>query len=126
MGTSTPPTPSITTQSLLKLLGELIRPSSISVPAQRAARSGDTGGTNLYTSSMVRSVPMPASRIRPGNEEMIPQPRLSRTVHRQAKVLPATIFTSTYVVLRELSGRDSIRFEGAQCSVAHLFGDFRP
>src|SRR5204863_522036 len=42
---------------------KLMRPRSISVPAQRAARSGDTGGTNLYTSSRVRSVPIPASRI---------------------------------------------------------------
>src|SRR6266576_6753687 len=28
---------------------------------QRAARSGETGGTNLYTSSSVRSAPIPAS-----------------------------------------------------------------
>src|SRR5271156_1853400 len=45
MGTSTPPTPSITSQSLIKLVGKLMRDKSISTPAQRAARSGETGGT---------------------------------------------------------------------------------
>src|SRR6266446_3224168 len=62
-GTSTPPAPSTISQSLIKLLGMLIRPRSISTPAQRAAKSGETGGTNLYTSSRVRSVPIPASRM---------------------------------------------------------------
>ncbi len=39
--------PSMTSQSFSKLVGMLIRPRSISTPAQRAARSGETGGTNL-------------------------------------------------------------------------------
>jgi len=47
-------------------------------------------------------------------------------MHRQAKVFRAASFTNAYVVLRELSGRDSIRFEGSRCSAAHLFGDFWP
>src|SRR5208283_1773546 len=47
MGTSTPPAPSTISQSFIRLVGRFSRLSSISTPAQRAARSGDTGGTNL-------------------------------------------------------------------------------
>src|SRR6267378_3802284 len=55
--------PSTTSQSFRRLGGNVMRFKSISTPAQRAARSGETGGTNLYISSSVRSVPMPARRI---------------------------------------------------------------
>jgi len=60
---STPPAPSTISQSLIKLLGMLIRPRSISTPAQRAARSGETGGTNCKLHLAFRSVPIPASRM---------------------------------------------------------------
>src|SRR5260370_10571821 len=42
----------------------------------------------------------------------------------RSTLFPYTTLFRSYVVLRELSGRDSIRFEGMRCSVARLFGDF--
>src|SRR5205823_1694605 len=114
-GTSTPPAPSTINQSLIKLLGMLIRPRSISTPAQRAARSGETGGTNLYTSSS-RSLPA-ATLSATSNTGVVPMdphqdvanhaPMNLACYHRLAKTCRRDIRSDTG--LRLLS--DRVRFD---------------